>query len=33
VTPKVFKFNGPSKDGRRHSMGTYLFPLLADGKR
>jgi hypothetical protein len=25
VTPKVFKFIGPSKDGRRHGMGSYLF--------
>jgi hypothetical protein len=24
VTPKVFKFIGPSKDGRRHGRGTYL---------
>jgi hypothetical protein len=22
VTPKVFKFNGPAKDGRRHSIGA-----------
>jgi hypothetical protein len=27
VTPKVFKFIGPSNDIRRHnSRGTYLFP-------
>jgi hypothetical protein len=25
VTPKVFKFIGPSNDGRRHGRGTYLF--------
>jgi hypothetical protein len=28
VTPKVFKFNRASNDGRRHSRGTYLFDLL-----
>jgi hypothetical protein len=27
VTPKVFKFSGPSNDGRRHGRGTYLFIL------
>jgi hypothetical protein len=25
VTLKVFKFIGPSKEGRRHGRGTYLF--------
>jgi hypothetical protein len=25
VTPQVFQFIGPSKDGRRHGRGTYLF--------
>jgi hypothetical protein len=25
VTPKVFKFNRPSKDCRKHSSGTYLL--------
>jgi hypothetical protein len=25
LTPKVFKFNGPSKDGQRHRRGTYFF--------
>jgi hypothetical protein len=25
VTPKVFKFIGPSIDSRRHGRGTYLF--------
>jgi hypothetical protein len=28
MTPKVFKFDGPSKDGRRHRRGTYLFLLI-----
>jgi hypothetical protein len=28
VTPKVFKFIGPSKDGQRHGRGTYLFFLV-----
>jgi hypothetical protein len=27
VTPKVFKFIGPSNDSRRHGRGTYLFVL------
>jgi hypothetical protein len=28
LTPKVLKFDGPSKDGRRHRRGTYLFLLI-----
>jgi hypothetical protein len=28
ATPKVLKFNGPFKDSRRYSRGTYLFLLL-----
>jgi hypothetical protein len=27
LSPKVLKFDGPSKDGRRHRRGTYLFLL------
>jgi hypothetical protein len=30
LTLKVFKFNGPSKDGRRHRRGTYLFLTKRD---
>jgi hypothetical protein len=25
VTPKVFKFMGPSYNGKRHDRGTYFF--------
>jgi hypothetical protein len=25
LTPKVFKFNGPSKDSRKHRRSTYFF--------
>jgi hypothetical protein len=28
LSPKVLKFDGPSKDGRRHRRGTYLFYLI-----
>jgi hypothetical protein len=27
VTPNVFKFIGPSNDGRRHGRGIYLFDM------
>jgi hypothetical protein len=27
LSPKVLKFDGPSKDGRRHRRGTYLLVL------
>jgi hypothetical protein len=27
LSPKVLKFDGPSKDGRRHRRGTYLFSV------
>jgi hypothetical protein len=29
LSPKVLKFDGPSKDGRRHRRGTYLFELIS----
>jgi hypothetical protein len=27
LSPKVLKFDGPSKDGRRHRRGIYLFTM------
>jgi hypothetical protein len=30
LSPKVLKFDGSSKDGRRHRRGTYLF-ISAEG--
>jgi hypothetical protein len=30
LSPKVLKFDGPSKDGRRHRRGTYLFFIEID---
>jgi hypothetical protein len=32
VTPKVFKFIGPCKDGRRHGRGTYLLFTIFEEK-
>jgi hypothetical protein len=28
LSPKVLKFDGPSKDGRKYGRGTYLFPSV-----